>query len=154
MVTLYAIQPFENWPIYCWFELSARRHNCVAYLWQCCLFLKSFHDVVYSSYQDDTLPVGHRIEYLRHFPNICRSRSLWFVSAFKRSILLLAQAIITASHTANWLNVYVKQPETTQKCLRLTPQSLMNSEEVFASRYCRPFPQIALQGALKALLSH
>ncbi len=104
---------------------------------QCC-FSKHFKDVVYSSYQDDTLPVGVQGEYLLT-PTSADSWDTLISYQHLRSILLLnfsdtSQPAITASgltriREAAWLlgntwDSYPEASETSEKVPAMTLQTI------------------------------
>ena len=115
-------------------------------------FSNHFKDVVYSSYQDDTLPVGlYRIEYLLT-PTSADPDHFDSYQHLKVNLVIGTSDTSQPPITANWTHVYVKQPETTPEMPEThtpeKPQQTQQPQKKSLLPDTADYSQIALQGAL------
>ena len=112
-------------------------------------FSNHFKDVVYSSYQDDTLPVGqYRIEYLLT-PTSADPDNFDSYQHLKVNLVIGTSDTSQPAITANWTHIYVKQPETTPETPEThTPEEPQQAQKKSQLPDTADYSQIALQGTL------
>ena len=112
-------------------------------------FSNHFKDVVYSSYQDDTLPVGqYRIEYLLT-PTSADPDHFDSYQHLKVNLVIGTSDTSQPPITANWTHVYVKQPETTPETPEThTPEKPQQAQKKSQLPDTADYSQVALQGTL------